>query len=206
MLTIWGRRTSSNVQKVVWAAEELGIAYRRIDAGRGFTSLDDPAYRALNPNGLIPVIDDDGFVLWESNAIVRYLAEKHGSGSLWPADRRVRADADRWMDWQATTLYPGVFPLYVSLVRTPAEQRDPALLAMQRNRAAELWTILDQALAGKAYVAGAAFTMGDIPVAVWAYRWFGVADPRPELPALEAWYARIAARPAFQRSVVTELT
>src|SRR5829696_9275573 len=124
MLTLWGRVNSINVQKVHWCLKELGLAYDRIEAGREFGVVDTPEYRRMNPNGLVPTIEDDGFVLWESNVIVRYLAARHGAGRLYPDDLRVRFDAERWMDWQATTLWPALRPVFIGLVRTPVAERD----------------------------------------------------------------------------------
>ena len=136
MLVIWGRDNSVNVQKALWVAEEIGLPYRRIDAGGAFGVVDTPEYRRLNPNGLVPTIDDDGFILWESGAIVRYLAAKHSPGTLWPTDLRVRAEADRWMDWKNTTFWPAIRPLFWNLIRTPVEQRDPK--AMEDSRLATI--------------------------------------------------------------------
>ena len=124
MLKIWGRNNSVNVQKVLWCCEEMGLQYERIDAGGSFGVVNTPQYRELNPNGLVPTIEDDGFVLWESNAIVRYLAAKHSAGKLWPEDLKIRAEADKWMDWQNTTFWPTFRPLFWNLVRTPVDQRD----------------------------------------------------------------------------------
>ncbi len=139
MLKIWGRLTSVNVQKVVWCADELAIEYQRVDAGGKFGLVDTPDYLAMNPNGLIPVINDDGFVMWESNAIVRYLSARHGSGSLSPADPQRRADADRWMDWQATAFNPAIGPAFWHLIRFPAEQRDAAVIEAARDRRRKNW-------------------------------------------------------------------
>ena len=123
MLRIWGRLSSVNVQKVVWCADELGLAYERIDAGGAFGLTRTPEYLAMNPNSLVPVLDDDGFVLYESNAIVRYLAARHSRGTLWPEDLAKRADADRWMDWQTNTYQPAMRDIFWQLVRTPADKR-----------------------------------------------------------------------------------
>ena len=121
MLKLWGRVNSINVQKVLWALEELRVPCERTDAGLQFGVVNDPFYRKMNPNGRVPTIDDDGFVLWESNAIVRYLCAKHGAGSLWPNDLRRRADSDRWMDWATSTVQPAITPVFWGLVRTPPE-------------------------------------------------------------------------------------
>jgi glutathione S-transferase len=195
-LRIWGRANSINVQKVLWACAELGLAYERIDAGGAFGIVGTPAYKAMNPNSVVPVIEDDGFVLWESNAITRYLAAKHGAGTLWPADLRVRADADRWMDWQATEYSPAMRLAFWNLVRTPKERQDAAAIEESRVQGEARSAILDAALASRRFVAGDDFTMGDIPVGVAVHRWLGLPIRREPRPAIEAYYARLKARPA----------
>jgi glutathione S-transferase len=202
MLKIWGRITSINVQKVLWCADELGLRYERVDAGGPFGRNDSPEYLAMNPNGLVPMIEDDGVVLWESNSIVRYLAAKHGAGTLWPADPAKRALADRWMDWQLTTISEGMRLVFWGLVRTPPEKRDLAAIEAARKSLCGLWARLDRQLAETAYVSGADFTMGDIPVGCFAYRWFNLPLDRNHLPHLEAWYARLTTRPAYQKHVM----
>lgn len=208
MLKIWGRANSVNVQKVLWACEELGLAYERVDAGMEYGVVDTPEYkRDLNPNALVPVIDDEGFVLWESNAIVRYLAAKHGAGTLWPADLGQRASADRWMDWQQTALWSrGLRDVFWTLVRTPPAQRDMKVLDAALARTIANVRILESALAGADYLGGGAFSMGDIPVGSAIHRWFGVAIERPPMPRLEAYYARLSARPAYRKIVLHPLT
>jgi glutathione S-transferase len=154
MLVIWGRNSSVNVQKVLWCCEELALPYRRIDAGGAFGIVGTPEYRRLNPNGLVPTIDDDGFVLWESNAILRYLAAKHPAGTLWPADPAARAAGDQWMDWSATTFWPAIRPLFLGLIRTAPDKRDPKVLEDSRRATADALAILDAHLASRDYVAG----------------------------------------------------
>ncbi|MDX1376357.1 MAG: glutathione S-transferase family protein [Burkholderiales bacterium] len=200
MLTIWGRKNSVNVKKALWTLEELAVPYARIDAGLQFGVVNTPEYRALNPNGLVPTIDDDGFVLWESHAIVRYLAAKHGAGSLWPADLRVRADADRWMDW-AFTFASVLRPVFWNLIRTPPEKRDSRLIDEGIRKTGELATYVDRALADRAYVAGDTLTMGDIPLGCHLQLWFRLDIARPAVPNLQAWFARLCARPAYARIV-----
>src|SRR3954454_9158832 len=143
MLKLWGRVNSINVQKALWAIEELGIAYERVDAGGPFGIVKEEAYRRLNPNSLVPTIEDDGFVLWESNAIVRYLAAKHAAGSLWPDDLKVRAEADRWMDWSTTTFWPALRVLFLGMVRSAPAERDPQALEESRLKTAEVLRIVD---------------------------------------------------------------
>ena len=201
MLKIWGRANSSNLKKVTWVCEEIGLPYERIDAGMAFGVVDTPEYRKLNPNGLVPTIDDEGFILWESNAIVRYLAAKHAAGTLWPADLKVRADADRWMDWCNTTLSPAVRPVFWNLVRTPPGQRNMKEIEEGSKKMAELLALLDAALAGRKFIAGNQFSMGDIAFGPVVYLVNNIAFDRPKLANYDAWYARISGRPAFRKVV-----
>lgn len=206
MLKIWGRTNSINVQKVLWCCGEIGLDYERIDAGLAFGVNDTPEYKAMNPNGLVPTIDDEGFILWESHAIVRYLARKHATGSLWPADARKAADADRWMEWYSTTLWLNVRPIFHNLVRTPPEKRNLAEVEDHRKKLAANFGIVEKQLSGTDYLAGSAFTMADIPMAVAAYRWFNLPLERPPMPNVERWYRRICERPAFRQHCMLPLT
>ena len=206
MLRVLGRKNSSNVQKVVWACAEMNLPYVREDYGGPFGKVKEAAYLALNPNALVPTIDDDGFVLWESNAIVRYLAAKHGLGGLMPADLKVRADADRWMDWATTTVGPAIFPVFWGLVRTPPAKRDAAAIEAGRKKTNEVFGMLDGHLARRKFVAGDAFSMGDIPLGIQAFRWVTLIPERPRLAGVEAWYARLMERPAFREHVAFGLT
>jgi glutathione S-transferase len=200
MLKIWGRVNSVNVKKVLWAAEELGLEYQRIDAGMEHGVTKTPEYVTMNPNSLVPTIEDDGFVLWESHSIVRYLAAKHGMGTLCPADLRSRADAERWMDW-AFTVQTAMRPVFWGLIRTPAEKRDPKAIEAGRLKSIETLQVLERSLAGKAYVTGARFTMGDIPVGCEVQRFMRVPIERPPLPNVEAWFERLRERPPFSKFV-----
>jgi glutathione S-transferase len=206
MLKIWGRTNSSNVQKVLWCCAELGLSYERVDAGMQFGVNDTPEYKAMNPNALVPTIDDDGFVLWESHAIVRYLARKHGAGSIWPDDAHVCADADRWMDWYHTTLWPSMGPVFWNLIRIPPEKRNMALVEENRKKLVTSFAIVDAHLAGRDYIAGKTFTMGDIPMGIAAWRWFELPIERPALPNLERWYERMCERPAYAEHCMLTLT
>ena len=197
MLKIWGRKTSSNVMKVVWACEEVGLKYERVDIGGPFGGNKEPRYLALNPNGLVPTIEDDGFVLWESNAIVRYLTAKHDAGGLWPTDLKMRADSDRWMDW--INGVPGG-PMSVMLFgyyRTPPEKRDPAALEAARLKAIDAWKMAEAVLSKRTYIAGDRLTIGDIAFGPHVHRWFSYPIERPSLPGLAAYYARLKERPAY---------
>ena len=164
MLKIWGRTNSINVQKVLWCCAELNLPFERIDAGMQFGVNNTPEYRAMNPNGLVPVINDDGFVLWESHAIVRYLARRHGLGTLCPTDHQAAADADRWMEWYSTTLWNLMRPIFWGLVRTPPEKRNLAEIDEARQKLADYLAMADAQLARTGHLTGALFTMGDIPL------------------------------------------
>jgi glutathione S-transferase len=205
-MKIIGRASSSNVQKVLWCCAELGIDYQREDAGREFDVVDTPEFAALNPNRRVPVLVEDDFVLWESNAIVRYLAEEHGMGTLCPTDRRIRASAGRWMDWQLAVLGPGFTGMFHGLVRDAPENRNMASINKSRDLTEHNLGMVDAALANSAYITGDAFTMGDIPVGIYAYRWYAFDDiERKSLPNLERWYSALQERPAFREFVMVGL-
>jgi glutathione S-transferase len=200
-IRVWGHPRSINVQKVLWALDELEVEYERIDAGASFGRVKDADYLALNPNGLIPTLEDGGAVLWESNAIVRYLYAKYGTHPAQPDDLALRARADGWTDWYSSTFWANVRPLLVQLIRTAAPARDQALLETSREAAARASQILERELSKKPYLAGDHFTFGDLPVAAAAQRWFNLPIDRPKLAAVEAWYARVKERPGFKRWV-----
>jgi glutathione S-transferase len=202
MMKIWGRNTSVNVQKVMWAVGELGLPHERIDVGGPFGKNNEPAYLAMNPNGLVPTLEEDGFVLWESNSIVRYLAAKYGAGTLEPADMRTWARANSWMDWQLTVAAPALTPVFWGLVRTPPEKRDQAAIEAGKIKTIAVMKILDAQLATSAFVAGDTLSMGDIPVALMAYRFRRLVPERPALEHLERWFAAIEQRPAFKQHVL----
>lgn len=200
-LRIYGRKNSINVQKVLWCCAELGVAFERIDRGGQFGGTATPEYRAMNPTGRIPTIDDNGFVLWESNAIVRYLSARYGLGSLCPRDDKARASADRWMDWQCVHVWPSLQPAFLAIVRTPPEKRDQNAIDAALRRTEEQFTLLDAHLKNNGYVNGDAFSMGDIPIGATTQRWLALDIQRPALAALGAWYQRLKARPAFAQHV-----
>lgn len=207
MLKVWGRKNSSNVRKVLWCAEELALPYKREEAGGAFGVVDSPQYRALNPNGRVPMIEDDGFVLWESNAIVRYLAARYGDDTSWyPSDVRVRAQADKWMDW-TTASFAGPFrDVFWGVLRTPADQQDWLKINAASKTCAELLSIVDQALSEKPYLSGDEIGMGDIPLGSFIYAWFEMPIERPQMLHLSAWYERLKLRPAYRNAVMTALT
>ena len=206
MLKIWGRLTSVNVQKVVWCADELGLEYERVEAGGKFGIVNTPEYLAMNPNGLVPLIEHDGYVLWESNAITRYLAARYGEGSLWPTDIQMRADADRWMDWQAVSFNPAIGPGFWQLIRTAPEKRDAAVIEAARANGEKKLALLDQHLATRDFVAGASFTMGDIPLGCSVDRWYKLPLPRESHPHVERWYQRLRERKGARQVVELALS
>ena len=206
MLKIWGRDNSVNVEKVLWACEEMGIAYQRVDAGGPFGIVNTPEYRALNPNRLVPTVEVDGLVLWESNTIVRYLAARHSPGGLWPEDLAIRVDGDRWMDWMISMFWPCFRDLFWNLIRTPPDQRDPQATEASRSRSAEILGYLDVHLTNRVYIAGDTFTVGDIPMGCAIWRWMSLPIERPAYPALERWFNTLSGRPAYQKVVMKPLT
>jgi glutathione S-transferase len=200
VLKIWGRVNSVNVKKVLWAAEELGVKYERVDAGMQHGVVNTPEYKKMNPNSLVPTIQDDGFVLWESHAIVRYLAAKHGAGTLWPSDLKQRADADRWMDW-AYTFQANFRAVFWGLVRTPPEKRDAKAIEEARKKCAELLAIPDAALADRPFLGGNALTIGDIPLGCHVQLWMRLPIERPQHAHLQRWFERLCSRPAYRKIV-----
>ncbi len=185
---------------MVWCAQELGLAFQRTEAGGRFGVVQTPAYRALNPNALVPAIeDDDGVRLWESNVFVRYLSARHSAGALSPEPLAARFDAERWMDWQQTTLNPAGRDAFIQWVRTPAERRDAAAAARSAQATEALLALLDSHLATRAFMSGDRLTMADIPIGCELHRWFGLpADlyARPAWPNLERYFAALRDRPA----------
>ena len=194
-LHIWGRMSSINVKKVVWTAKELGLDFQRTEAGGAFGLVKTPEYLRLNPNSLVPVIEDDGFVLWESNTIVRYLSASRGS-ALYPSDLRQRFDAERWMDWQQTTVNPASRGGFWQLIRTPPAEQNQAVIAQSNAAVEALLATLDAHLAGRSFMVGEAFSMADIPLALEVHRWFGLPQTRQARPNIERWYSALQARPA----------
>jgi len=206
MIKIWGRKNSINVQKVLWCCDELKIPYQRVDAGLQAGDVDTPAYRALNPNGLVPTIEDGKFVLWESNAILRYLAAKHGLDPFWPTNLETRASADRWMDWYISTLWMHMRPLFLQLIRCTADERDQTIIDTAKEKTLASMEILDTHLGSNPYVAGTEFTLGDIPVGAAVYRWMSLPVERPVLAHVESWYARLGKREAYRQHVMLPMS
>ena len=202
MIKMWGRNTSSNVQKAMWAVGELKLACERTDVGGAFGKTKEPFYLAMNPNSLVPTLEEeDGFSLWESNSVVRYLAAKHGA--LEPADPKVRAKAQQWMDWQLSVIGPAITPVFWGLIRTPPEKRDANAIAAGKVKTVAAAKMLDEQLGKTAYLAGDAFSYGDIPVGIMVYRYVQLIPERPPMPNLDRWYAAISSRQAFREQVAS---
>ena len=208
MIKIWGRNTSSNVQKVMWAIGEMKLPHQRIDVGGAFGKNNEAPYLAMNPNGLVPTLEEeDGFTLWESNSIVRYLAAKNAAKNadrtLEPADLRTRARAQKWMDWQLSVMGPAITPVFWGLIRTPPEKRDANAIAAGKAKTVAAAKMLDEQLGKTAYLAGDAFSYGDIPVGIMVYRYVQLIPERPPTPNLDRWYAAISSRQAFREQVAS---
>ena len=207
-MKIWGRDSSSNVMKVLWLCEELGLPYERIDAGGDFGKTTEPFYLAMNPNSRVPTLEEeDGFTLWESNSILRYLCNSRAPGNpIYPQAPKQRADMERWMDWQLATLNAPMVTVFFTYVRIPEAKRDYPATARARDEAEKLWTILDRQLQGRDYLVGD-FTLADIVMGPYLHRWFQLPIPRADLPNLAAWYARLQAKHAgFAKHVAVKMT
>lgn len=203
MLKVWGRRSSFNVQKVMWLIGELGLATEHIPAGGSFGGLDDPAFLAMNPHGRVPVIDDEGIVVWESHAILRYLAARYGGSAIWPDDAGGRALLDRWMDWAQTTLQPDFLTgVFWGFYRTPDDHRNWPAIRENIARCARHVQLLDSALEGREFLGGDTLTLADVPAGTALYRYFELDIERPRAPRVEAWYRRLQERPAYLEHVM----
>ena len=202
MLKIWGRNTSSNVQKVIWALGEMQVPFERIDVGGAFGKTKDSFYLAMNPNSLVPTLEEeDGFTLWESNSIVRYLAGKHQNRTLEPADLKLRARAQMWMDWQLTVMGPSLTPVFWGLIRTPPEKRDANAIAAAKEKSMAAAKLMDAQLGKTQFLAGNDFSYGDIPVGIMIYRYMQLIPERTATPNLDRWYAAISGRAAFKEQI-----
>ena len=202
MLKIWGRVNSINVQKVMWAVTELRIPHERVDAGMQYGVVNTPEYRKLNPNGRVPTIEYDGFVLWESNVIVRYLYAKHGPRRTFEEGYA----AEKWMDWTTSTVAAPITTIFWQLIRTPPEKRDMAAVDAALKQAGDIFKIADDALASQPYMSGREFGMGDIPFGCFAYRWHALPIERPAHANLSKYYERLKARPAYKQHVMLPLS
>lgn len=202
---VWGRATSSNVMKVLWGLGELNLPFERIDVGGSFGKTDTAEYRAMNPTGLVPTLQEDDFTLWESNVILRYLCHAHAPHSvLWPQDPHARANIDRWMDAQQTVFNRSMSAVFWTLVRTPADKRDMAALKQAIEDTTKAWRMVEALLTKQPYIAGDHLTLADIPWGVHAHRWFNMdylGLERPDLPGIQAWYNRLKERPAYRQHI-----
>jgi glutathione S-transferase len=206
MLKIWGRNTSSNVQKVLWCCAELDLPFERVDLGGPFGGNDDLEYRAINPNGLVPTVKDGDLIIWESNTICRYLAATRGGERLYPKDPAARTHVERWMDWQLAVIGAPMGTLLFGLVRNAPEARDHGAIEGARRRAAAAWTIVDDAVKDEPYLAGSELSLAEIVLGTQIYRWFTFPIERPELTHLRAWYERLRARPGFKTHIEIAIT
>ena len=206
MLTIYGRATSSNVQLVMWAIAELDLPYERLDYGHIHGGNDTPEFRAMNPRGLVPVLKDGDLIVWESTAILRYLAAAYGGGgAFWPADPALRARIDMWAEWGKNELSQAfTVPIFWPRVRTAAKDRDEAALAAAIGRFESQLDILDAQLETREFVTGDTLTAADIVVGHLLFRWFDIDIPRRARPNVEAYYQRLAQRPAYQTHVMVD--
>jgi glutathione S-transferase len=203
MLKVWGRRSSFNVQKVLWLVGELGLAHEHIPAGGSFGGLDDPAFRALNPHGRVPVIQDGDVTVWESHAILRYLAARHGDRDLWASDAKDRAPVDGWMDWSQTSLQPAFLNgVFWGFYRTPEEQRNWPAINKSIDRCAGYFRLLDGILSNRRYLMGDGLSLADIPIGTTLYRYFELDIERPRIANVESWYGRLQQRPAYRQHVM----
>lgn len=203
---LWGRASSGNVQKAIWALEELGLAYEHVEAGGAHGIVGEARYRAMNPNGLVPTLEEDGFVLWESNAILRYLAQSHGGVLALPAEPRARALIDQWLDWQATAFTPAMRDVFLQLVRLPPEKRDAAVIEASRTAGERCAALLDRHLADTPHVAGETFSIADIAVGCAAHRWLILPFDKEARPNIVAWRDRLAQRSASSAVLSLPLT
>ena len=198
MLTIWGRLSSINVRKVVWATQEVGVPFQRIEAGGKFGVVGTPEYQRLNPNALVPVLQDGDLTLWESNVIVRYLCTQYPRAGLLPDTVAQRFEAEQWMDWQQTTINPAGRNAFIQLFRTSPEQRQPELLRQSVAATEPLMALLERHLAQRTFLLGDSFTMADIVLGCEVHRWFSLPQPRPAWPHLERWFALLMQRAAVR--------
>lgn len=203
MITVFGRATSSNVQVVMWAIGELGLAYERLDYGLQYGGTDTPAYLGMNPHGLVPTLKDGDLVIWESCAILRYLAAKYGGGgAFWPADPPARAKVDQWAEWGKVNFARDfTVPIFWARVRTAAVERDEAALTLALDRFDGCLGHLETQVGKHAYVAGEDFSLADIVIGHVLFRYFDIDIPRVDRPVVAAYYQRLLDRPAYRKHV-----
>ena len=198
MLEIWGRKNANQVIQVLWTLAELELDYQRHSIGTRNGDLETEEYKSLNPNSKIPTIRDNGFVMWESHAIIRYLARQYGLGTLYPDDPQKAAMSDQWMTWSTDSFMGTFFPVFWQLVRTEESERDYKKIAEMAKQSSEILQILEDHLVKNNFVAGEQFTYGDIPLGVLIHKYFVLDIERPSLPGIEAWYERLSIREPFQ--------
>lgn len=203
MITIWGRPNSHNVKKVLWFAEELGLDFVRHDVGGAFGYPDD--YTQKNPNRLVPTLEDGELVLWESNAILRYLAAQYGGEAFWPSAPAQRSVGDKWMDWQFTVA-DAQLGAFLGMVRTAPEACDQENITQSLSRAALLWQMADDALKNAPWLSGDRFGIGDVPVGVYVHSFMNIGGDTTNMPHLQNWYKRLQQRPGYARHVMIPLT
>jgi glutathione S-transferase len=204
MLKLWGRATSSNVQKVMWAIAETGTPVERIDVGGKFGGLDSAAYGAMNPNRLVPTLQDGSLTMWESNACVRCVAARYCAGSLWPSDPAERAASDMWMDWAITSLGPDWSAVFYGVVRTAPSKQDKPAIAAAVKRLSERYAVVDRQLSGKTYMTGPTLGLADFAIGFGLYRYYTMDIERPALANIDAYYRRLTERPAYARHVMVD--
>lgn len=202
MLTVWGRRNSTNVQKVMWTIGEIGMAYERHDVGGSFGGLDSEQFFQLNPNKLIPVLKDGKITIWESHAIVRYLAATYDKGGIWPDEPSQRAHADQWMDWMHTTISEHFFIMWLGMMFTPEADRDMHKINAAAERLGKIWERLDLHLLDKPYITGEYFTVADIPLGIVYHRYHELNILRPEYTNILRWYGVLKRRRAYKEHVL----
>ncbi|TWG93386.1 glutathione S-transferase [Mesorhizobium sp. J18] len=202
MITVHGRASSANVQIVMWTIAELGLPYRRIDVSGPYGGNDTPEFLAMNPNGLVPVIQDGDLTMFESAAIMRYLGATYGDDTFWPKDPSRRASLDMWAEWAKTTFVPAIVPIFSQMVRTREVDRNMALVENSAKQLAKVAKIADARIGNGPFLAGAALTFADIVFAHQLYRYFTLDFDRAETPNLEAYYERLAQRPAYAEHVM----
>ncbi|HVJ34514.1 MAG TPA: glutathione S-transferase [Terriglobia bacterium] len=202
MLKVWGRRNSFNVQKVMWLIGELDLPHAHINAGGSFGLVNEPAFLAMNQHGRVPVIEDDGTIIWESHTILRYLAATYGAGRFWQDNAASRSHWDRWMDWSQASLHRDFLDLFWSFYRTPEPQRDRNLIKALLKLTNDHFDLLDRHLTGRHFMVGDTLSLADITIGATLYRYFELEIERPALSSLEAWYASLCQRPAYRQHVM----
>ena len=203
MLTVWGRRDSFNLQKVMWLVDELDLPHEHILAGGRYGMLDDPEYLQMNPHGRVPVIKDGDVVVWESQTILRYIAARHGDGVFWSADPAEQSLSERWMDWSQSTLQPDfLLGVFWGFYRTPEAQRDMTAVERKVDCCGAHFRLLDQWLSDRDFMLGRHFTLADIPIGTHLYRYFNLEIERPDMPNVDAWFDRLQQRPAYRKNVM----